>query len=300
MKISVIIPARNEARNISACIQSFRHQIEPPDEIIVVDDNSEDNTCELAKIAGATVLHSYIFDGTHQGKPTACAYGAALARGELLIFADADVRAGISLTAQVAYEHGRNVKPAIKFWWPRQIADRPLLHRLIAPFIALWTWAEGKRPVALGQIMSTHGNDYRRLSPHGEVSREIVDDVAIATRFPDEVTNLDASGFATCAMFQSNREAFSGYLRMLAPAFSPADRPWWDLFVMLGLHLFLVTLNPWVWKKRIELARTLHHSPLSAYIHPLSHLLFLGLVVLSWGAYHIRGWVTWKGRKLTN
>ncbi len=49
MHISVIIPAHNEAKYISDCLYSFVHQTQPPEELIVVDDNSTDTTFELVK-----------------------------------------------------------------------------------------------------------------------------------------------------------------------------------------------------------------------------------------------------------
>ena len=95
-KISILIAARNEERNIETCLKSILNQIYPSHllEIIVVDDHSEDKTFELAKntlheskIAYQVLSLKNI--GT-QGKKAALEYGMSKASGELIICTDAD------------------------------------------------------------------------------------------------------------------------------------------------------------------------------------------------------------------
>ena len=64
MYVCVIIPAHNEAKYISDCLYSFVHQIQPPEELIVVDDNSTDATFELA--SGFAKDHPWIKVVQHQ------------------------------------------------------------------------------------------------------------------------------------------------------------------------------------------------------------------------------------------
>lgn len=96
-RVSIVLPARNEAAHISACIQSIRASTWPDLELIVVDDHSTDGTGALArdaaagdsrvKIVGAPELPVDWF-----GKQWACQSGAAHATGSLLLFTDADTR----------------------------------------------------------------------------------------------------------------------------------------------------------------------------------------------------------------
>lgn len=92
VSVSVIIPARNEAHNITELIDQLNVQTLLPYEIICVDDGSEDETAFLAKKAGARLIEA----GTHPqgwiGKTWASQVGAQAASGELLLFLDADVR----------------------------------------------------------------------------------------------------------------------------------------------------------------------------------------------------------------
>lgn len=83
--ISVIIPAYNAATTLPACLQALLNQTQPPDEIIVVDDGSQDQTAQVARAYGAQTLEQ-----SHRGPAAARNLGIAHARGELLLLTDAD------------------------------------------------------------------------------------------------------------------------------------------------------------------------------------------------------------------
>ena len=88
--VSVIIPARNEERNLPRLLASMQHTENVRAEIIVVDDDSSDATSAIASSAGATVIRSRSLPHGWTGKTWACAQGAEAASGELLAFVDAD------------------------------------------------------------------------------------------------------------------------------------------------------------------------------------------------------------------
>lgn len=91
-KVSIIIPARNEERNLPALLESLAAQRMPPLEVIVVDDDSEDATATVAEKHGATIIHPGPPPSGWRGKTWACQQGAEAARGEYLLFLDADIR----------------------------------------------------------------------------------------------------------------------------------------------------------------------------------------------------------------
>jgi len=84
-KISVIIPAYNEEKNIPQIIRALRKQIYKNFEIIVVDNNSQDNTFKVAK-----KFSDRVYKCTEQGISPARNYGASKSRCEIVAFLDAD------------------------------------------------------------------------------------------------------------------------------------------------------------------------------------------------------------------
>lgn len=86
MKISVIIPTFNEEKNIINCILSLHSQTQKDIEIIIIDDGSTDNTLDLIKN-----LKVNVHKQNHQGPALARNLGARHAKGEILVFVDADM-----------------------------------------------------------------------------------------------------------------------------------------------------------------------------------------------------------------
>ena len=83
--ISLIIPAWNAARTLGETLASAEAQSLPPDEIIVVDDGSTDETVAIAQAAGARVISQ-----ERQGPAVALNTGVAASQGDILAFLDAD------------------------------------------------------------------------------------------------------------------------------------------------------------------------------------------------------------------
>lgn len=90
-KLSVIIPARNEELNIAKLLDSMSKQSPQPQEVIVVNDGSTDNTASVARAHGARVIDAGPLPDGWMGKPWACQQGAGAATGQWLLFLDADV-----------------------------------------------------------------------------------------------------------------------------------------------------------------------------------------------------------------
>ncbi|MBN1849320.1 MAG: glycosyltransferase [Deltaproteobacteria bacterium] len=90
LKISIIIPARNEEHNLPKLLSSLKNQTLLPDEVIVVDDNSEDATARVAGEYQVRVITSSALPEGWLGKPWSCHQGAQKATGNVFIFLDAD------------------------------------------------------------------------------------------------------------------------------------------------------------------------------------------------------------------
>jgi 4,4'-diaponeurosporenoate glycosyltransferase len=94
LSISIIIPARNEAKTLPLLLADLKQQTFQPLEIICVNDGSEDQTRDVVLGAGDNVILVDVYDkpADWMGKAWACLKGAEMAKGQLLLFLDADVR----------------------------------------------------------------------------------------------------------------------------------------------------------------------------------------------------------------
>jgi len=88
--VSIIIPARNEEKSLPVLLESLKDQDFIPDEIIVVIDRSEDRTKEIAESAGVITIQSEPLPKGWIGKTWACHQGSQAAKGNILVFLDAD------------------------------------------------------------------------------------------------------------------------------------------------------------------------------------------------------------------
>ena len=83
--ISIIVPAYNAAQTLPACLAALQEQTHPPDQIIVVDDGSQDQTAQVARAYGVQLLEQ-----PHQGPAAARNLGIRQARGDIILLTDAD------------------------------------------------------------------------------------------------------------------------------------------------------------------------------------------------------------------
>jgi len=88
--ISIIIPARNEEKNISILLKSINNQTFKIDEVLVVNDHSTDKTKDISEKLGAKVIDAADLPADWKGKSWACFQGANQSMGDILIFLDSD------------------------------------------------------------------------------------------------------------------------------------------------------------------------------------------------------------------
>lgn len=87
--VSVVVPARDDAVHLARCLRLLAAQTRPPDEVVVVDNASGDSTPDVARAAGARVVHE-----PRHGIPPAAAAGYDAARGDVVVRCDADTVPG--------------------------------------------------------------------------------------------------------------------------------------------------------------------------------------------------------------
>jgi glycosyltransferase involved in cell wall biosynthesis len=142
--VSVVIPCLNEAQNIEQCVHAALAAIERmgvPGEVVVADNGSHDGSPELAKAAGARVVHE-----PRRGYGSAYLAGFAAARGEYIVMADADLTydfqdiprfvAALADGAEMAIgDRMDNIQPGAMPWLHRYIGN-PLLTGLLNLFFS--------------------------------------------------------------------------------------------------------------------------------------------------------------------
>jgi chlorobactene glucosyltransferase len=195
--LSVIIPARNEAGSIRTCVESVLTTSYDPVEVLVVDDRSTDDTAARAMEAARGDPRLRVIAGEElpagwYGKPWACIQGAREARGEFLLFTDADTRHEPMLIPHaVAALRSTGagivtISPHLSCvtFWERTVMPQVWLLLGTRYHPAAVNRARLTRDViANGQFVLTTRESYDRAGGHEAVKGEVAEDLALAQRY---------------------------------------------------------------------------------------------------------------------
>ncbi|MGE9268677.1 MAG: glycosyltransferase family 2 protein [Verrucomicrobiales bacterium] len=187
-RISVIIPARNEEKNLAPLLKALQAQSAPAHEIIVVDDHSEDATAALAREHGARVLSAQALPSGWLGKPWACQQGAAQASGDWFLFLDADTRPAPDFLAKLSAL--TSAEDEVHSLAPYHRVQRPS-EQLCAYFNLLMIiganafGAPNPDPPALfGQALFLSKTSHRKLAGHELVKDQVLENFHLAAHLP--------------------------------------------------------------------------------------------------------------------
>ena len=253
-RVSILVPARNEALNIAPCVRSLLAQDYPNCELLVLDDHSTDGTGEILRSLGLSETggRQRVLDGAPlppgwTGKGWACHQLAAQATGDFLFFTDADTgHAPGTVSAAVAYAQ-RNRADLVSAWprlvtvtWGEQLVI-PMIVLLAMVLYPHWLMlflqkhphlaARLPRPAqrllgaANGQFMFFTRAGYDRIGGHAGERSHVVEDVAlgraVASRMGEgmRLFNCDSLRFSTCRMYRSFGETWEGFTKNIRPAF---------------------------------------------------------------------------------
>lgn len=196
--VSIIVPARDEAANIGACLATLLDSLYASREIIVVDDRSRDGTAEIATaLAERSEGRLRVVTGEPLppdwfGKSWACWQGYRAATGELLLFTDADTKHSPQLLTHAvgALQAERadllTVLSRQRFggFWERLIMPHILLILQLRYPNAAWINRSRKARdvVANGQFVLVRREAYEAIGGHEAVRSEVVEDLRLAQR----------------------------------------------------------------------------------------------------------------------
>jgi glycosyltransferase involved in cell wall biosynthesis len=189
--VSVIVPARNEEACLGECLRSLQEQAGIDFEIIVVDDNSTDRTGEIAhSYGGVKVINAPPLPPGWTGKCHAAHHGAQAAKGEWLLFTDADtIHRHRSL--RHAVQEAEDYLVDMLSYSPKQevhgLWERSLMPVIFAELRRQYPPREVSRPespiaAANGQYLLIKREAYDAIGGHAAVRDSLLEDVEIARR----------------------------------------------------------------------------------------------------------------------
>jgi len=332
-RVSVLIPARNEAHRIGPVLAALRAQRGIPDlEIIVLDDGSSDGTSEVASAAAENDPRIRVISSGDDplpdgwlGKPWACHRLSQMATGSVLVFLDADVLLDEwALSSAVRYLRDSSLDLVSPY--PRQAAIT-MAERVTQPLVN-WSWmvtlpmplarsSSSAFCAAIGQFLVVDTNAYRAAGGHESVREFVVEDVEVLRsmkRAGFRGMPLNGSAVATCRMYDGATEVYEGYTKSLWSVFGSAAGAIGGVSAMALIYVVPAAVmlasrdrvaRRWgalgyasgVASRAMSATTTGERLLPDVLAHPLSIGAFAGMTVASM-IRHRRGALTWKGRAI--
>ncbi len=326
--VSVIIPARNEYPDLGTCLDGLAAQTYPSLEILVVDGGSTDGTRELVEARAPRVVlidEPPLPDGW-VGKSWASWTGAHAARGQFLLFLDADTRPAPE-AVETAVDWAQNDHADLVTFASR-IEMVGVWEKIVMPFYVQMVLTYFRTPrvnlpdsraaMANGQFLLVRRGAYDQVGGHEAIRDRVLEDVALAERFRSAGKTLRVGWtpeLVTTRMYRNSTEMYEGLLKTVSGVRFSASR---QLGFAVGLVVFYwlpLALLPvglatgsagvavvgavlWValFGKHVALTDAMRGSGAYGLLFPVAvgYYLVLVLVALRRGLGHRP--VQWKGR----
>jgi chlorobactene glucosyltransferase len=326
--VSVIIPARNEEDVLGACLDGLLAQSYPSLEILVVNGDSTDGTRAVAHARGprVDVLEEPPLPEGWVGKNWACWNGAQRARGELLLFMDADVVLDPDAIATAVEWAQRDRADLVTF--AGRIEMVGAWQKIVLPFYIqmVLTYfrtprvnrADSRTAMANGQFLLVRRSAYDGTGGHPAIRDRVLEDVALAQRFRAAGKILRVAWtpeLVTTRMYRSSRAMYEGLLKTVSGVrFSAAREAGFAvaLVAFYWLPLALLPVGLWtgsVWVtgfgaflwvalfgKHLAFNWAAQASAIYGLLFPVAVGYYLVLVLVAMGRGMRGRPVQWKGR----
>ncbi|MFM6953390.1 MAG: glycosyltransferase [Sphingobacteriaceae bacterium] len=323
--VSVLIPARNEERNIATLLTSLEQQDYQHIEILVLDDSSTDATAAICSsfvsrnarfklVKGQPLAEGWL------GKNYACHQLAKEARGQYFIFLDADTWVQPGFIAAVVQRLKTKRLDLLSIFPTQEMRTLGeqlfvgLINYVLLTLLPVRLVKLSKNPLfsaANGQCMAFDAETYRQKNWHEQVKANVVDDIEIMRALKvwggDGEILLD-SGFISCRMYRGFSEALQGFSKNVLVGFG-------NSILVISTYLFLLVVAPFILVFFVDIRLCLFALSLillsrvmiallsrqslwkSMLLHPLQ---LLGFVILAVVAVQkkLSHSSTWKGRNV--
>lgn len=226
--VSVLIPARDEEKNIGNLLSDLLKQNYSNIEIIVYNDLSTDNTAQIVNSFikfdnRVSLLDSTGLEQGWLGKNYACKNLSAAAKGKYLLFLDSDVRIGENIIGDTLNYLTRNGVKMLSIF-PKQTMMSigewlvvPIMNQILLSLLPLILVMRSKRSslaAANGQFMLFEREQYVKIDPHSYVKKSAVEDIMIARLYKNNgvpIACLTGNNEISCKMYNNFEGALSGF-----------------------------------------------------------------------------------------
>jgi glycosyltransferase involved in cell wall biosynthesis len=324
-KVSVLIPARNEEKNIGKLLSALQRQDYPDLEVIVCNDHSSDGTEEILNwFAGEEPCFKWFLGAELPadwlGKNFACHQLAQKASGEIYLFLDADVELSPDVLRN-AVAFFQQKKLALLSVFPQQKmqslvewATVPVMNWILQsllPMILVQKTRLASLSAANGQFMLFDAKEYQKFRWHERVKNENVEDIRIARIVKNsglKMAVLLGNRDVYCRMYSQFDEAVAGFSRNIHEYFG-GSRAVMFLFwfvVCFGPFIVFFAVEEWFFSlfvplvlvNRMAVAWASRQNVFaSAVLHPLQMLGFSAIVFTN-VFRRMKKETEWKGRKI--
>ncbi len=259
--ISVVVPARNEEKNIGNLLESLIAQDYRKIEILVINDQSTDGTEAIIReyaekdsrihcfsTEAGKILHS-------NGKINALLQLIPHAKGEYILATDADTMHSkncISHAYSVMKEHHLDIISG----FPKELCSSYFgslcMSAMMLTYVFIPHWFVYRFPIpaatfAIGQFIMMRRDAYEETGGYESIKGEICDDIGIVRLFVKKGKHyafIDLSKYSSCLMYRTGKESFKGIERSISGVFPPrlCYVPPVTILVILLLHIALSPL----------------------------------------------------------
>lgn len=331
--VSVLIPARNEERNIQKCVESLLSQDYGKFEVIVLNDNSEDATLDILneiknKYSNLRVINGKPLEQGWTGKNFACHQLYKESKCDYLLFTDADTvhfKDSILNSVTRAINRKADLYSLIPEMTLKGFAERiimPGIHYTSFTLLPYYLAENLKSPafaMGVGPFMLFKRKVYEEIGGHESLKSDIVEDVRLAKNIKKAgykvIVNKGIDIFS-CRMYQSFQEIWEGFSKNIFPGMNYSSLTLFAVFFVYLILFFVPFVGLFITAfkndgllfynflyqsilvmiMRIMINHSFKLGYLSAAFHPIGILIISMIGLNSWRLNKHGKGSLWKGR----